>query len=143
MRANPSTLGVVPVLKNALRPSAYAQPTVSLESLLIWNGSVQWTALSGDVTRYKSVGSGVSVQFPLFSVHCVTKPTGSSLCRTDSAMCTWWLESTVIVEKILSALSPIFVVASKAPCHARWDVQVAPPSVDADTQALLKGPIWE
>ncbi|HYX79918.1 MAG TPA: hypothetical protein VE976_04835 [Actinomycetota bacterium] len=58
-------------------------------------------------------------------------------------MCTWCAASTEIVEKILSALSPIFVVASKAPCHARLEFHVVPPSVETDTQALLKGPICE
>src|ERR1043166_9009356 len=90
--------------------------------LLIRKGGVQCAAPSGEVTRYRSVGCGVSSQAPLFTWHCVTKPSGSSSCRTESATCTWCAASTVIVEKILSALSPTFVVASKAPCHARCDV---------------------
>jgi hypothetical protein len=49
----------------------------------------------------------------------------------------------VIVEKILSALSPIFVAESNDPCHARWDVQVVPPSLETETHALLNGPICE
>ena len=65
------------------------------------------------------------------------------MCRTESAMWIWCAESTVMVEKILSALSPIFVTGSNAPCHARCGVQVIPPSVETDTQALLNGPICE
>src|SRR5919201_4270299 len=106
-------------------------------ALLIWNGGVQCCPWSGEVTRYRSVRCGVSWQFPWFTWHCVTNPTGSSLCRTDSAMCTWCPESTVMVEKILSALSPILVVGSNAPRHARCEVQVVPPSLETDTQALL------
>src|SRR5919198_71432 len=111
--------------------------------LLTWNGWVQCWPPSGEVTRYRSVRCGVSWQFPWFTWHCVTNTTGSSLCRTDSAMCTWCPESTVMVEKILSALSPIFVVWSNAPCQARWEVHVLPWSVDVETHALSNGPIWE
>src|SRR6266576_1126418 len=86
--------------------------------LLTLNGSVQWVPPSGDVTRYRSVGCGVSVQAPWLIWHCATKPTGSSL-------------------------SPIFVTVSKAPCQARVGVHVVPPSLETETQALLNGPICE
>src|SRR2546425_189139 len=52
-------------------------------------------------------------------------------------MCTWWAESTAMVEKILSALSPIFVVVLNAPCQARWDDHVVPASVETETHALV------
>src|SRR5919198_4340007 len=107
-----------------------------------WNGCVKCAPPSGDVTSCRFVGCGVSWQDELVS-HAATKPTGSSFVRTGRSTCTCPAVSAEIVPKILSAFSPIFVVWSNAPCHARWLVQVSPPSLELDTQALLNGPICE
>src|SRR5919199_6337274 len=109
---------------------------------LTWNGAVQCAPRSGEVTRSRSVGCGVSWQVEPVS-HAATNPTGSSFARTGSMTCTCPEPSTEIVPKILSALSPTFVAGSNRPCQARWLVQVSPPSVDVETHALSNGPICE
>ena len=81
-------------------------------------GGVQVLPRSGEVASTRSVGCGSSRHWGFVS-QSATKPTGSSLWRTARTTWTCPEVSTVIVPKILSALSPIFVTGSNAPCQAR------------------------